>query len=195
MIKKTNKYILGILSLFIILCSSICIPTFASETISQNALATDSLLKKSNGIVSLAAQSNRNTNYLDMTSYGAGILTISFGANSYGAVVISYDDYPADVEIGYTFNTTDYHAINNVDTITVDFPGYSYVYVSYNRGYTAIYEPSSTPVDPTSTFTPTPTPVITGGGIPLDYDIPFDYYMIAIIILLGGILICQFFKN
>lgn len=60
--------------------------------------------------------------------------------------------------------------------------------------------PSPEPTDPINpsepTNTPTPMPTGSGGsGIPLHYLVPFDYYMIAIIILLGGLLICQLFKN
>lgn len=198
MIKKTPKLLVGLLTICIFWCSSFCVPVFGADVIQRNSLINSSLLKRSNGVVSLVSQSNRDTDYLDMTSFGSGTLTITMGSAGYGAVVVSQDDLPQNVSIGYTFITTDFHSINNVDTISVSVPGNCYVYVSYNKPYTATFEPNGSPIDPTPTFTPTPSPVPTGSGgsgIPLLYNIPFDYYMIAIIIILGGILVCQLFKN
>lgn len=201
------KYkIITIISLFLFLIGIVGSHfAFAEDVIQRNSLINSSLLKKSSGVVSLVAQSNRDTDYLDMTSYGAGILTITMGSAGYGAVVVSQDDLPQDIEIGYTFITTDFHSINNVNTISVSIPGNCYVYVSYNKAYTATFEPD-TP-DPSPSISPSPSPEVTpslsptpipddnGSNIPYHFDIPIDYYFVVIIILLGGVLICQFFKK
>lgn len=199
MIKKT-RFIYGILALLFVWCSIPHFYIYGAETIPQGVTISGSLLKKTNGVVSLTAQDNRSTNYLDMTEYPEGQLTISFGSNAYGAVVFSDVDLPEDVVIGYTFISTDFYSINSIPSVTLDFPGYSYVYVSKNKNYTATFVPKDSPVDPTPTFTPTPTPASSVGdnidsSIYFHFDVPLDYYLILMIIILGGIFICLFFRN
>lgn len=57
-------------------------------------------------------------------------------------------------------------------------------------------DPINPPV-PTNNLTPTPTSGAGGSNsnINLHWDIPLDYYLVLIIILLGGTLVCQLFKN
>lgn len=190
MIKKTPKLLVGLLTLCFVWCSSLYIPVYAATA---TRVLSGAAIINSDGSISIVSQSSRYIYYVELDNTKSGTIKLTYTGSNAGNLLFSSDDVPEDLAVGYTFISNDIH---NMTTQTVSFSNVKYCYITTSKTfeYEVTYEDS--PVDPTPTFTPTPGPTGSGGsGIPLDYDIPFDYYMIAIVILLGGILICQFFKN
>lgn len=221
MIKKNRKWIVGILSLCLIWCLSLPIPVYA---LNPNVHLNNATISFNNGNPYVISQNGRNLYLIDLGDYKSGTITLNFSYSSWvGTILFSGNDYPDDVIVGYYFKSSDTANFSSSSMSPFNFSNIRYIYVGTNRAftYTITYNepdptptntPTPTPTDtptptpspdptdpinpPVPSYTPTPMPTGSGGsGIPLHYVIPFDYYMIAIIILLGGILVCQLFKN
>lgn len=222
MVKKNRKWIAGVLSLCLVWCLSMPIPVYA---LNPNVHINLANIGFNNGNPYVLSQTARNLYLIDLGEVKSGTITLSFAYSSYvGTILFSDNDYPDDVVVGYYFKSSNTEIFSSSNISPFNFSNIRYIYVSSNRvfSYTITYSsnPDPTPTNsptptPTDTPTPTPSPELTdpidppvpsdtptpiptgsgGSGIPLHYVIPFDYYMIAIIILLGGILVCQLFKN
>lgn len=173
---------------------------------STHQLLSGAAIINSDGSISVVAQTSRYIYYVDLDPTKTGTITLTYNNSINGNIVFSTDDVPEDIQVGYTFISDDITTLSGNAPKSVEFSNVRYAYITTNRTFTCevtyndspgpspSISPSPSP-EVTPSLSPTPVPENPGSNIPYHFAIPLDYYFVVIIILLGGVLICQFFKK